>query len=262
MRPGIIRFMRRAGDISDDTQLTICVARSIDKGVYSHESFLRELAYWSRIRVGAGRACSRAAFRARNGNHSHGENSEGNGAAIRVVPLAIATSRKPVAKLVALVTRNALATHNTLAATGAAIAVAVLVREALCRPMNAFDDGSELRRAIEVAMVVSAFDLRLPREPIKTDSELHSNLSAAGTSGHVYQSVSAAFLMLLRYRLDFDSAMRAIFFAGGDTDSIGAIVGSIIGAQLGIKKLPSEWVERVQHRDYLCHLADQLSWTR
>lgn len=66
-------------------------------------------------------------------------------------------------------------------------------------------------------------------------------------------------LLSASYRLDFAGAMRAVFFAGGDADSIGAIVGSIIGAQIGVDALPTVWVQRVRHRDYLCHLADQLS---
>lgn len=65
--------------------------------------------------------------------------------------------------------------------------------------------------------------------------------------------------MLLRHRLDYAPAMRAIFRAGGDTDSIGAIVGAVIGAQIGSEALPRQWSRAVQHRDVLCALADRLA---
>lgn len=95
MRRGLIRFIRRAGDVSDDTQLAICVARSIDPpGVYNHDLLLDELRDWCGYRVAAGRACSTAARRLRRSDlPSPGLPSEGNGAAIRVAPLAVAHAR-------------------------------------------------------------------------------------------------------------------------------------------------------------------------
>ncbi|MCP4446990.1 MAG: ADP-ribosylglycohydrolase family protein [Myxococcales bacterium] len=68
MRRGLVRFLRRAGDVSDDTQLTIAVARSVDPGGrYRHQRFLDELGLWSYTRIGAGRASRDAAVRIRRG---------------------------------------------------------------------------------------------------------------------------------------------------------------------------------------------------
>lgn len=260
MRRGVLRFLRRAGDVSDDTQLAIAVARSIgDDGQYDRDRFVRELAQWSRIRIGAGRAVTRAARRARRGR-AGAVRSEGNGVAIRVVPLAIATCDEPVATLLRLVERNGLATHETEAAWRGAAFVAVLLRQALRRRPGVFADGRMLRDAIAAAAARSGFDPKLPASgPIATDAELREALELTGTSAHVHQSVPAAALVLLRHKLDFEAAMRAVFFGGGDTDSIGAMVGAVIGAQLGANGLPSEWVQAVQHRGYLCALADQLA---
>jgi ADP-ribosylglycohydrolase len=71
--------------------------------------------------------------------------------------------------------------------------------------------------------------------------------------------VPAAALILLRHRLDFAAAMRAAFFAGGDTDSVAAMVGSVIGAQVGEAGLPPDWVATVQHREVLRTLGGRRS---
>lgn len=260
MRPGVLRVLRRAGDVSDDTQLTIAVARSIDgRGRYDHERFVEELAGWSRIRIGAGRATTRAALSARRGR-VRARPSEGNGVAIRVAPLAIAYRDEPTAALLGAVKDNGLATHGSEAAWRGAAFVALLIREALRLPRGAFADGRRLWTVIRTAEKGSGFWLGLPVDgAIEGDGALRDALRQVGTSGHVYQSIPAAVLVLLRHKLDFEGAMRAVFFAGGDTDSIGAMVGSVIGAQLGLDALPARWAGRVQYRGYLCALADELS---
>lgn len=261
MRRGILRFARCAGDVSDDTQLAICVSRSIlPDGRYSHARFFDELAGWSYFRIGAGRACSLAAVRARRSRLRRGEKSEGNGVAIRVAPFAIVNAAGTDRELIALVEENGRATHDSDAAIRAGAFVAVLVKLALVRPPGSLDDPGELRSAVQSASNASGFDIRLPSafDAVATDAGLLAALRQVGTSGHVQQCAPAAALVLLHHRLDFRAAMRSIFCAGGDTDSIGAIVGAVIGAQLGVRGLPSEW-DRVQHRDYLCWLADRLA---
>jgi ADP-ribosylglycohydrolase len=261
MRGGVIRLVRRAGDVSDDTQLAIAAALSIEPdGRYDHQRFVAELARFSRFRVAAGRATSRAAIRARRGRADTGISSEGNGVAIRAVSLAIATAGHEEAALARAIERNAAATHTTEAAWRAALFVALLIREALRRPAGALADGAVMFEVIASGLERSGFDVELPvAGPIDSDAEHRRHLEITGTSAHVYQCVPAAALILLRHRLDIAAAMRAAFFAGGDTDSVAAMVGSVIGAQVGEAGLPRRWVGAVQHRAVLCALGDRLS---
>lgn len=261
MRRGLVRFMRRPGDVSDDTQLAIAVARSIrDDGTYSEAQFLAELAAWSGFRVGAGRASSRAAARARRGRAPRGLPSEGNGVAIRVVPFAIACASSTDQSLASIVAANGRATHTSDAAIQAAVFVALLTRSALTQPRRAFVELSVLAGAVKAARSGSGFQFETPAlARIDTDEALAAILRRTGTSGHVHQCVPAAIAFLLRHRLNYEAAMYSVFRAGGDTDSIGAIVGGIIGAQLGVAELPPSWSRDVQHREYLSVLADRLA---
>jgi O-acetyl-ADP-ribose deacetylase len=258
MRGGLVRLARRAGDVSDDTQLTISVARSIDRaGRYDHDRFLDELGQWSYMRIGAGRATARAAIAARRGR-ARPVTSEGNGAAMRVAPLAIAIADPE--PLAAAVTRNAGATHDSDAAVRGARFVACLIREALAADAGAFAERGALAGAVERAAASSGFEPGLEADLLRgADADLDRALARAATSGHVAASIPTAVLILARHRLEVAAAMNAVFRIGGDTDSIGAIAGAILGAQLGLSGLPADWARAVRHRDYLVWLADRLA---
>ena len=264
MRRGVLRFVRRAGDVSDDTQLAICVSRSIGvDGIYRHGRFVEELRCWSYFRTGAGGASSKSAVRARRTGRARGENGEGNGVAVRVAPLAIAAALRDRQALLAWVEENGRATHENERAIRAGVFIALVVREALLLPIGAFEDVATVRSVLLAASGAAKIDLRLRAcDQAHTDATLLARLRELGTSGHVTQCIPAATLVLMHHRLDFAAAMRSIFFAGGDTDSIGAMVGAVIGAQVGAGGLPGQWAGAVQHGDYLCWLADRLAAPR
>lgn len=268
MRRGLLRLTRRAGDVSDDTQLAICVARSVDpSGAYLHDRFCDELRIWRGYRVGAGRACSVAARRlARARTVELAEvaaalPSEGNGAAMRVAPLALAHPGAAAAsERLAAVMRNARATHDTEIAVNAAVLVAELVALALRWPPAQLN-AQELRIALPRLAGVDERFLAPALQAARGSAPLAERLQRLGTSGHAAQTLPAAILLLLEHPLDLPGAMAAIFSAGGDVDSIAAIVGAVIGAQRGLSGLPASWANAVQHRATLVHLADKLAAT-
>ncbi len=49
---------------------------------------------------------------------------------------------------------------------------------------------------------------------------------------------------------------------GGDTDTIGAMTGAILGASNGINSIPAEWLDNLENgekgRDYIIALAKRL----
>ena len=44
---------------------------------------------------------------------------------------------------------------------------------------------------------------------------------------------------------------------GDDTDTIGAVVGSLAGIYYGIESIPKEWIDKLQKKDYLYELANK-----
>jgi len=49
----------------------------------------------------------------------------------------------------------------------------------------------------------------------------------------------------LLHRRDFRNALCTTLDCGGDTDTVGAIVGALCGASGGVERIPREWIEGI-----------------
>ena len=74
---------------------------------------------------------------------------------------------------------------------------------------------------------------------------LFQHQRAKGVSGYVYHSVPVAIHAWLVHQRDYRSAVTSVIQCGGDTDSIGAIVGGIVGAAVGKDGIPFEWLNNI-----------------
>jgi ADP-ribosylglycohydrolase len=66
-----------------------------------------------------------------------------------------------------------------------------------------------------------------------------------GVSGYAYHSVPVALYAWLRSPNNFREALTSALNCGGDTDTVGAIVGALAGASVGIGGIPSEWLSLI-----------------
>lgn len=258
LRRGYLRLTRRAGDVSDDTQLTLAVARAIDDhGRYQHARFRAELARFTRHHVGAGRATLGAARRlARDPDAlAVGEPSEGNGAAMRVAALALlrADEIEP-RRLLDEVRLNAECTHTPSLAVASAVLVALLLRALLREPAG----RSLSRETLRELTALSAFPLPLV-DAVLDAPDLERALEVSGTSGHAPSTVAAAIALLVHMPRDPRPALRLLFFRGGDLDTIGSIALALHGARWGTAGLPSDWTDRLQYRGTLRAEAGRLA---
>jgi hypothetical protein len=69
-----------------------------------------------------------------------------------------------------------------------------------------------------------------------------------GVSGYAYHSVPVALYAWLRHPNDFRTDLLAVLDCGGDTDTVGAILGALMGAQSGRGAIPKEWLEGICDR--------------
>jgi ADP-ribosylglycohydrolase len=87
-----------------------------------------------------------------------------------------------------------------------------------------------------------------------------------GNGVEAHLSVPSACYIAITYGPDFCDAIRAAISLGGDTDTIAGMAGAIVGAHVGEKGLPVEWVEQLEDgprgRSFAENLADRLfeSW--
>lgn len=65
-----------------------------------------------------------------------------------------------------------------------------------------------------------------------------------GTSCFSLESIPFSIATFLRHPTDFRAGILEAINAGGDTDSNAAIVGALIGANVGLEGIPSDWATR------------------
>jgi ADP-ribosylglycohydrolase len=251
------RLVFGRGMLSDDTEHTLLVAQSLleqpgDAYTFSR-AFARRLRWWlAALPAGVGLATARAALRLWLGvppNRS-GVCSAGNGPAMRSAILGVYFARHP-RKRAAYVTASTRVTHTDPRAEIAAQAVALAAATAVLAPDTAtFIAG--LRLALPALSPDAAWQSAWEQigqalEAQQAVAELAARLGLQrGVTGYAYHTVPVALYAALRHPDDFRAALEGALACGGDTDTVGAITGAVVGARLGPAAIPPAWVDGIR----------------
>ncbi len=188
-----------------------------------------------------------------------GQGSFGNGAAMRVAPVAlVATSLHHAAELAR---RTAAVTHaHKHGQHGAACQAAgtyLALRSDPARPLAVPAFLHDLSRVVRSAPWHEKFDRVAELVRHRPDPE-HAG-RALGNDASALGSVPTALLAFLTYPDRADEAIRYGVRAGGDTDTIAAMAGALAGARTGAGSLPEKWLRRLDISGRLWSLADHLT---
>ena len=245
-----------AGSVTDDTEQALLIASLLLKGHGSGlnldaSEFSHALLAWedSMIERGSldllGPSTKAALERVRAGENPLRVGGEGttNGAAMRVTPIGIAASTSNRQLFADAVWSSCQVTHATRQGFQSAALVAAAV--SLGIDAGAADVTDLLWKAVAFVRslpergawspepdVVAATQraLKLAAQPSSSLERLAEQIGTAVASA---QAIPMAFALLAR-----DPSPRALLEAanlGGDTDTIGAIAGAILGASLGVE---------------------------
>lgn len=113
--------------------------------------------------------------------------------------------------------------------------------------LEGHDNHEECAQSLEQALELSKSSL--------SDVEAITQLGE-GWVGEEALGISA--YCALKYQDDFEKALIAAVNHNGDSDSTGAITGNILGAYLGLSKIPADWAEKVELKEVLMQIADDL----
>lgn len=264
-QPGYPEFA--FGQVTDDTQLTLLTAETRLSPDYG---FADSAAEYSRTKgfVGGGKSTEKALDRYYRGAtlDECGEPAPraGNGAAIRVAPLAIrhwrtedSFGRPASGVLVDAVVRNACVTHRAPLAVAAAVAMAEGIRRALHKTSpttpefwevvaTAVRCGDPHGRIHNYDLATREFaerirsyhgKLDLPREEALAEIQEWTPKPARwheGVSSWAPASVLWTLRCFARNKDCFLDAVADAILGGGDTDSTAAMTGALTGAYTGI----------------------------
>jgi poly(ADP-ribose) glycohydrolase ARH3 len=188
-----------------------------------------------------------------------GQGSWGNGAAMRVAPVAVLAGGDP-GRAAGLAARSARVTHaHPLGVEGAALqagAVALALRTPPDEPL----DRPVVLGSLLATIGEEAFAEQLRRvEALPADSPPDEVAQRIGCGIDALSSVPAALSVALLVSGSFAGAVSFAIALGGDTDTIASMAGAIVGAHLGAEAIPQGWVRRLEGRDRIVGLADAVA---
>ncbi|MBN1289986.1 MAG: ADP-ribosylglycohydrolase family protein [Actinobacteria bacterium] len=260
------RFGR--GRITDDTQMTIVLAQAlIEAGRFERDHTARKFGHWMELSDkgikrarGVGVACGTACRRLYEGvdPQESGVYSAGCGAAMRVSPVGLRYCGD-LEELKRAAAGQAFITHTDPEAIAGAVAVA----RAVAYGINNHGKANPYAIARCISEFVRPFSIEMSEkinglpEYLELDEEL--GFAYTGNSGYVMETVPCALYSFLRTPEDFEATVIRAVNAGGDTDSIGAIAGSISGSFNGTGNIPPRFLEPLEGKEYLESLAVKLS---
>ena len=263
-----------AGSVTDDTEQALLVASLLVRGRGSSSGrvaldageFAHALLAWedSMIERGSldllGPSTKAALERVRAGEDplSVGGAGTTNGAAMRVTPIGIAMSTADPEAFADAVWSSCQVTHATRQGFQSAALVAAAVSLALDWPeASASDMTTLLWKAVSYVDslpecgawtpdpdVVAATRRAMQLVANPASSSLECLVEQVGTSVASAQAIPMAFALLAR-----DPSPQALLDAanlGGDTDTIGAIAGAILGAALGFEVFVGRGLAQVE----------------
>lgn len=254
---------------TDDTHMTIGIAESLIEskgfdGEHMAQTFMKnyEREPWRGYGPGpplifrmirSGEAWHDAATKLYRGG------SFGNGSAMRVAPVGLLYCRNPE-RLREIAYQSSSITHfHVLGKEGAALQ-ACAVALALSIPSD-----EEVDRAAFLSRLRSFIQDRVYKEKVGQIEELLGEqdktkvVGVLGNGVEAPRSVPTAIYCFAKHPKSYKETVTYAISLGGDTDTIAAMAGAISGTYLGVEAIPSNWRAKLENRDYVEALAEELA---
>lgn len=236
------------GMVSDDTEHAFLTAQALlaagDDATRFASALARRLRWWLlALPGGCGLATAKGLLRSWVGFSParSGVRSAGNGPAMRSAIIGLRWAHDPE-RLRAFVTASTQLTHRDDRAVTAAMAVALAAAHAvqsggtdgLWTAWRGLSDDPAWTRI--VATLERQYGLAASVDAVAMELGCPEHVS-----GYAFHSVPLALYAWLRHRDDPVACLQAILRCGGDTDTIGAIAGALLGADGKLVACPPAW---------------------
>ncbi len=220
----------KAGQVTDDTTMSLALGAAIlARGGVEAQAAADAFDGWMRGKpVDIGNTVRRnlIAFRMTgNPEAPASEHDAGNGAAMRVLPVALACYGQTAEKTIRASRAQAHVTHHSALSDAACETLILMVQDLL-----AGHDVQEVRQQRAEALVrqqaIFAFDKKRRDNP----------------SGYIVETMQAV-LQAFFATDSFEDCLIDVVNRGGDADTTGAIAGMLAGARYGLEAIPARWLK-------------------
>lgn len=248
--------------LTDDTQTTLATCEAIvERGMPDPAAIAASLLRWYRARrlTGLGAATLQALRDLDAGNHwalsgRKGDRAAGNGAAMRIAPLAFCLdpaqdeSRRLIRDVCRITHRHDEAYVGALAVLSA---IWSNVADETCGDLGTL--ASHLPDSV-VRDRLSAYAALPSETPIAEAARRF------GASGYVAESVPLALFAARQVdRLGFARMLDDVISVGGDTDTNASLAGQVAGSALGFRRLPSDLLANLPESELVLGIASQFA---
>lgn len=244
-----------AGEVTDDTQMALCIARSIaERGTFDSEDIADRFVEWYHSNPPDIGNTTRLALQYLAGGLDWREaglrthermrpRDASNGSLMRCAPVAL-FARGDADALANHSADSSRITHANPLAVDACVAlnaaIAALLDDPGCDPIEVATEAASEPEVRDVLVIVPG----LGAEP-------------EDASGFVLATLQCAFWAVTHHDT-LEAAIVAAVNLGEDADTTGAVAGALAGARWGHQAIPTRWRDALLAHDELVTLADRL----
>ena len=220
----------KAGKVTDDTTMSLALGESIiASGRVDAMAAAEAFDAWMRAKpVDIGNTVRRNLITFRKTGKPEADASEhdaGNGAAMRVLPVALACYGQPEKTTIFANRAQAHVTHHNALSDAACETLILMVQDFLAGH-DPIDVERERAHKLVSDFPVFAYDKRQRENP----------------SGFIVDTVQAVFQSFFATET-FEDCLIDVVNRGGDADTTGAIAGMLAGARYGMESIPKRWLK-------------------
>ena len=281
----LIKYSHLFNTYTDDTQLTLHTAQALIEGSgFNLDYFIREYIAWlDDPPIGPGFGCISSVKKLRYGIpwENAASDSGGNGTAMRVSPIGLYYHRD-ISKLYEAALKSSKITHSHPAASAGAIVIAraiaylIELNPGIEIPIEDFFDtiissisGSNepiWKEFVEILSKVKE-NLDIPTEAglikfsqigVKSPYFIEQYLGKAFVHPYTLSTVACALFIFFKHQTSFRECIFNLATAGGDSDTVGAIGGSLAGAYFGLRNIPEDLKKLVKKYKKILKISSEL----
>ncbi len=251
---------------SDEIQMAGMTGQAILRSICKSELFLDSLAWsfrWWALSIpwGAGLGTATACVKLWLGFNpeNSGSRSAGNGPAVRSLVIGATLIGTDVeSRIERWCQLSAMLTHRTPPAVAGAMLLGNAASIAIMEPIDAANRVAILERLLESVRNEELANLLRQLIPFLAAGMSPRRVAKRlgwkkGISGYMPHTATMAIYIWLRYSNNFERAVQSAIRLGGDTDSVAAIVGGLVGLSARVDDIPDKWL--TQYADWPADLS-------
>lgn len=255
-------FHWKPGEATDDTDLMLCVIKSIDnENQFNFETLKREFLAWYHSKPpDIGNTTKKGLARLEEGIALRDcgfvdDKFQGNGSIMRVAPMALIKDSavgiyhdEKTSGLREIMITQTKMTHGHQNCVDSDVVFIAALKAILAGATKTETLDMALRTAREVSPGIAERIEALPKIPWQD----------LKTSGFCVDTLCAGLWAFINYD-DFETAVVAVVNRGDDADSCGAVTGALCGAFHGVNAIPERWLKLLELREPIAQEIDRLT---